>query len=161
MGELAQNNRQFVDAVLYRYRSSIAGTHTRKLAQLPEQARIEAWNLLHHVGRILTQKTRDKNKLYALHALEAECIYKVQGQNALRAWYQGQHCHHLERRAGGRLPEHAGQFPYDGHTLDETIEQVEIFADKRPCTAIVDKYYRGVQVQGGRSSDQASVGASP
>ena len=49
---------------------------TRKLAQLPEQARHKARDLLHRVGRILTQKTRDKNKLYALHAPEAECISK-------------------------------------------------------------------------------------
>ena len=38
--------------------------------------------------------------------------------------------------------------PYDGHTLNEAIEQVEILADKRPGIAIVDKGYRGVQVQG-------------
>lgn len=49
---------------------------TRKLAQLPEQARLKARDLLHRVSRILTQKTRDKNKLYALHAPEAECISK-------------------------------------------------------------------------------------
>jgi IS5 family transposase len=38
--------------------------------------------------------------------------------------------------------------PYDGHTLNEAIEQVEILTDKRPGIAIVDKGYRGVQVQG-------------
>ena len=35
--------------------------------------------------------------------------------------------------------------PYDGHTLDETIEQVEILADKRPGVPIVGK---GAQVEG-------------
>ena len=40
--------------------------------------------------------------------------------------------------------------PYDGHTLDETLEQVEILAEKRPGIAIVDKGYRGVQVDGVR-----------
>ncbi|MDB5745140.1 MAG: transposase, family [Polaromonas sp.] len=38
--------------------------------------------------------------------------------------------------------------PYDGHTLHETIEQVEILADNRPGMAVVDKGYRGAQVQG-------------
>ena len=38
--------------------------------------------------------------------------------------------------------------PYDGHTLHETLEQVEILADNKPGMAIVDKGYRGVQVQG-------------
>ncbi|MDB5745141.1 MAG: transposase, family [Polaromonas sp.] len=49
---------------------------TRKLAQLPEQAQTKAKNLLHRVGRILTQQSRDKCKLYALHAPEVECIAK-------------------------------------------------------------------------------------
>ncbi len=40
--------------------------------------------------------------------------------------------------------------PYDGHTLTETLEQVEILADCRPKTAIVDKGYRVVQVEGVR-----------
>ena len=29
--------------------------------------------------------------------------------------------------------------PYDGHTLDETIEQVSILANQRPRTVMVDK----------------------
>ena len=49
---------------------------TRQIAQLLERAQAKANNLLQRVGRILTQKTRDKNKLYALHAPEVECISK-------------------------------------------------------------------------------------
>ena len=42
--------------------------------------------------------------------------------------------------------------PYDGHTLAETLEQVGIFTGKDwpLATAIGDKGYRGVQVQGVR-----------
>lgn len=42
--------------------------------------------------------------------------------------------------------------PYDGHTLAETLEQVGILAgtDRPPATAIVDKGYRGVQIEGVR-----------
>ena len=42
--------------------------------------------------------------------------------------------------------------PYDGHTLAETLEQVGILTgtDKPPTTAIVDKGYRGVKVEGVR-----------
>ena len=42
--------------------------------------------------------------------------------------------------------------PYDGHTLAETLEQVGILTgtDKPPATAIVDKGYRGVEVEGVR-----------
>ena len=42
--------------------------------------------------------------------------------------------------------------PYDGHTLAETLEQVGILTgtDKLPTTAIVDKGYRGAQIEGVR-----------
>ena len=42
--------------------------------------------------------------------------------------------------------------PYDGHTLAETLEQVGILTgtDRPPATAIVDKGYRGVKVEGVR-----------
>lgn len=38
--------------------------------------------------------------------------------------------------------------PYDGHTLEETIEQVSILANQRPRTVMVDKGYKGVEVDG-------------
>ena len=42
--------------------------------------------------------------------------------------------------------------PYDGHTLAETLEQVGILTgtDRPPATAIVDKGYRGVEIEGVR-----------
>ena len=42
--------------------------------------------------------------------------------------------------------------PYDGHTLAETLEQVGILTgtDRPPATAIVDKGYRGVEIDGVR-----------
>ena len=49
--------------------------------------------------------------------------------------------------------------PYDGHTLHEAIEQVEILADKRPGMAVVDKGYRGRRSRECRFFDQANAGA--
>ena len=40
--------------------------------------------------------------------------------------------------------------PYDGHTLAETLEQVGMLADAKPKIAIVDKGYRGVDIDGVR-----------
>ena len=42
--------------------------------------------------------------------------------------------------------------PYDGHTLAETLEQVGILTgtDRPPATAIVDKGYKGVKLEGVR-----------
>ena len=33
--------------------------------------------------------------------------------------------------------------PYDGHTLRETLAQVEVLTDKRPDLAVIDRGYRG------------------
>ena len=38
--------------------------------------------------------------------------------------------------------------PYDGHTLAEALEQVEILTDRRPRLAVVDRGYRGHGVEG-------------
>ena len=54
----------------------------RKIAQVPDSVRPQADTLLQRVQRILTQKTKDKNKLYALHAPEVECISKVRREVA-------------------------------------------------------------------------------
>jgi IS5 family transposase len=37
--------------------------------------------------------------------------------------------------------------PYDGHTLAEALEQVEILTDQRPAHAVVDRGYRGHGVE--------------
>ena len=37
--------------------------------------------------------------------------------------------------------------PYDGHTLAEALEQVEILTDRRPRLAVVDRGYRGHGVE--------------
>jgi transposase, IS5 family len=37
--------------------------------------------------------------------------------------------------------------PYDGHTLGEALEQVEILTDQRPRLAVVDRGYRGHSVE--------------
>ena len=37
--------------------------------------------------------------------------------------------------------------PYDGHTLAEALEQVEVLTDRRPSLAVVDRGYRGHGVE--------------
>ncbi|MQA40696.1 hypothetical protein GEV02_21325 [Rugamonas sp. FT29W] len=48
----------------------------RQTAKLPATLQGKAADLRAWVKRLLTQKQRDKNKLYSLHAREAECIVK-------------------------------------------------------------------------------------
>ena len=120
---------------------------TRQLAQLPEQAQAKAKHLLHRVGRILRQQPRDKRKLYALHAPEVECISKGKARTPYEFGVKVTIATTLKEGLVLGMRSMPGN-PYDGHTLGEAIEQVEILADKRPGIAIVDKGYRGVQVQG-------------
>ncbi|MEX3860482.1 IS5/IS1182 family transposase, partial [Paraburkholderia sp. BR10923] len=40
--------------------------------------------------------------------------------------------------------------PYDGHTLEEALEQAAILSDVKPEIAIVDRGYRGAEPDGGK-----------
>jgi transposase, IS5 family len=120
---------------------------TRKLDQLAEHVRPKAHDLLHRVARILRQQPRDKRKLYALHAPEVECICKGKAKTPYEFGVKVTIATTLKEGLVVGCRSMPGN-PYDGHTLDETIEQVEILADKRPGIAIVDKGYWGVQVEG-------------
>ncbi len=48
----------------------------RKIDQIAPALQARAKDLLQRTHRVLPQKTKDKNKLYALHAPEVECISK-------------------------------------------------------------------------------------
>ncbi|MEX3860435.1 IS5/IS1182 family transposase, partial [Paraburkholderia sp. BR10923] len=48
----------------------------RQLDTVVDNRRAELQELIARTKRILTQKTKDKNKLYALHAPEVECLAK-------------------------------------------------------------------------------------
>ncbi|MEX3816753.1 IS5/IS1182 family transposase, partial [Paraburkholderia sp. BR13439] len=48
----------------------------RQLDTVVDNRRAELQELIARTKRILTQKTKDRNKLYALHAPEVECLAK-------------------------------------------------------------------------------------
>jgi IS5 family transposase len=119
----------------------------RKLEQLPDNAQPKAKDLLHRVRRILTQQTKDRNKLYALHAPEVECISKGKARTPYEFGVKVTIATTLKEGLVVGMRSMPGN-PYDGHTLQETIEQVEILTDKRPSIAIVDKGYQGAELTG-------------
>jgi IS5 family transposase len=119
----------------------------RQLAKLPEQVQAKGQDLLQRVGRILTQKTKDKNKLYALHAPEVECISKGKARNPYEFGVKVTLATTLKEGLVVGMRSMPGN-PYDGHTLDETIEQVSILANQRPRMVMVDKGYKGAEVDG-------------
>ena len=121
----------------------------RQFARLPEAARSGTRDLLERTGRILSQRKKDKHKLYALHAPEVECIAKGKARTPYEFGVKVSIATTLKEGLVVGMRSMPGN-PYDGHTLGETLEQVGILAHTRPTTAIVDKGYRGVEVDGVR-----------
>lgn len=122
---------------------------TRQLDRIAPQARQKANDLLARTRRILTQQTKDKHKLYALHAPEVECISKGKAKTPYEFGVKVSIATTLKEGLVVGMRSMPGN-PHDGHTLAETLEQVGILAEHAPTTAIVDKGYRGVEVDGVR-----------
>ena len=101
---------------------------------------------LERAGRIHAQKRNDKNKLYALHAPEVECISKGK---ARKPYEFGVKVSLVVTHKQG-LMVGARSFPgnpYDGHVLSAQLEQTaNLLQDlgRRPKQAVVDLGYRGV-----------------
>jgi transposase, IS5 family len=91
--------------------------------------------------RIFTQKRTDKNKVYSVHEPEVECISK--GKAHKRYEFGCKVSVAATSRGGwfvGALAFHGN--PYDGHTLSDTLAQVERLAIL-PEHVFVDQGYRG------------------
>jgi transposase, IS5 family len=102
--------------------------------------------LLGRAERIRTQQRHDKNKLYALHAPEVECIGKGKARKPYEFGVKVSLAitHRLGLMVGARS--FAGN-PYDGHTLAEQLEQTNNLLQDigvTPTTAVVDLGFRGV-----------------
>lgn len=118
----------------------------RKMVAVPQEAqdRLNVW--LERADRIHTQRPHDTNKLYALHAPEAECI----GKGKARRPYEFGVKVSLAITHKQGLMVGARSFPgnpYDGHTLAAQLEQTTTLLQDigvKPKTAVVDLGYRGV-----------------
>lgn len=111
------------------------------------QSRAALEELIGRTKRLLSQKPKDKHKVYALHAPEVECISKGKARTPHEFGVKVSIT--TTRKEGLVLGARSmpGN-PYDGHTLAEALEQAEILSEVRPQIAIVDRGYRGVAVQG-------------
>ena len=102
--------------------------------------------LLERADRIRTQQPKDKNKLYALHAPEVECISKGKARNRYEFGVKVSLA--VTHKQG--LIVGAKRFvgnPYDGHTLASQISQCNELikaASSEVKQAFVDLGYRGV-----------------
>ena len=101
---------------------------------------------MERAGRILSQQRKDKDKLYALHAPEVECIAKGKARNPYEFGVKVSLAitHKQGLMVGARS--YPGN-PYDGHVLSDQLEQTRhLLQDlgREPKQVVVDLGYRGV-----------------
>ncbi len=122
-------------------KTTAEGAGDRQAKALADLAR---W--MERAGRILKQQRKDKNKLYALHAPEVECISKGKARNPYEFGVKVSLAvtHKQGLMVGARsFPGN----PYDGHVLSAQLEQTRnLLQDlkREPKQVVVDLGYRGV-----------------
>jgi IS5 family transposase len=91
---------------------------------------------------IYEQKKKDKNKVYAVHALEVECISKGKAHKRYEFGCKAS----VVSASQGNWVLASDAFhsnPYDGHTLSEALESAEETSGVRARQAFVDRGYKG------------------
>ena len=98
--------------------------------------------LLGLTERLLMQERTSKNKLYSLHAPEVVCIAKGKAHRPYE--FGSKVAVAVTNREGFVLASKAlNGNPYDGHTLNATIDQVIAMTGVEPERTYVDRGYRG------------------
>ena len=98
------------------------------------------------IARLLTQKKDDRQKIYALHAPEVECIAKGKARSRFEFGVKASFAVTNARPKGGQFIVGAMAcpgLPYDGHLIKNQIVQVERLTGVTVKRAYVDKGYRG------------------
>jgi IS5 family transposase len=99
-------------------------------------------SLLNKVKQLLSQARKSKNKLFSFHAPEVECIGKGKAHKryefGVKVSIATPHKHNFVIGALS-LPGN----PFDGHTLETCLDQVERLTGIRPNQTFVDNGYRG------------------
>ncbi len=113
-------------------RKAAQGTLTGALAQRLELAK-----------RLYAQRRESRNKLYALHAPEVECIAKGKARTPHEFGVKVSVAVTAQEGLVVGMRSMPGN-PYDGHTLASALEQVEILTDTAPSIVLADRGYRGV-----------------
>ncbi|MCD6027312.1 MAG: transposase [Solimicrobium sp.] len=127
----------------------------RKMDGLPEEMKGSLRTWLERATRLIKQQVKDKNKLYALHAPEVECISKGKAKNSYEFGVKSSLAvtHKKGLIVGAKtFPDN----PYDGHSLADQIEQTNIILMDQGVkvkTVYADLGYRGVD----ESLDTATV----
>ncbi len=106
--------------------------------------------VLERSRKIFQQDKTSKNKLYALHAPEVECVGKGKARTRYEFGVKTSIATINAKAKGGQFVVGTQALPgnpYDGHTLTGQIDQVEQLTGIRVQRAYVDRGYRGHNIK--------------
>lgn len=127
---------------------TIAGVLVRELKRKlpPEVLCIQAENFDLY-ERVLKQKRKDKNKIYSLHEPHIYCMSKGKAHKKYEFGVKAS----ISKTKNSNLIVGALAFEkncYDGHTLDDVMEQIKRIAHWIPDIGLCDRGYRGKKQAG-------------
>ena len=122
---------------------TIAGRQVRDIERKFSPFQQEKYKELFQIlNKLLIQQKGDKNKIYSIHEPEVSCIAK--GKEAKKFEFGNKSGIVLTKTS--KIVVGAIAFegnPYDGHTLEEHLNQTEYLTLSRPKIGIVDRGYKG------------------
>ena len=126
---------------------TILGRVIRDIERNSAPPSAETEELLTLARRLYLQKRHDKGKLYSVHAPEVECISK--GKAHKRYEFGCKVSLGVTSKGGWVVAAQARQGnPYDGHTLQATMDQLLSLSGKEPEHVYADMNYRGHDYEG-------------
>ena len=97
----------------------------------------------------MAQTPKSHGKIYALHEPEVDCISKGKARVRYEFGTKVSIATTIDEGFVVGMRALPGN-PYDGHTLAEALEQVEILTEQKPTLAVVDRGYRGHGIEATR-----------
>lgn len=126
---------------------TILGRVIRDIERKSVRPSAETEELLTLARRLYLQQRRDKGKLYSVHAPEVECISK--GKAHKRYEFGCKVSLAVTSKGGWVVAAQSCEGnPYDGHTLQSTMDQLVWMTGREPEHVYADMNYRGHDYQG-------------
>lgn len=126
---------------------TIAGRLVREAERnLERKGKLDSYAVLINLfKKVLEQKRNDKDKVYSLHEPEVKCISKGKEH---KKYEFGNKVSIARSYSGIIVGAVSFRDKYDGHTIDETLDNVEKNLGFRPTQAPCDRGYRGQEKSG-------------
>jgi len=139
----ANKKLKFIRTRLKRLVRDVERKARDKFEEVPQNLK----NTLEKAKHIAKQKRGDPDYLYAWHAPEVECISKGKARKPYEFGCKVSLATQLQASKGGKHFILGAQAlhgrPYDGHTLEKALDQLEEVIGRVPDRSYVDKGYKG------------------